>query len=395
MRFGKFASVLAGLFTWLAETLIAASYIVSMQFMLDVYFGIGKILGFLLAVIIVCIYCYFGGLHAGVRTDFLQGILTAIGVALLAIGSIQAVQTLGGFNVEVLGEKALHLSPSISINSTLEMIWVVGAPLLGATFASADSYVRMFAAKNVKNAQIGGVVGGSLYLLFGLLVTIIGVAGIALVPDLANSEHVLPAIAMKVFSPLFASLFLIAIMAVLMSSSDSVIIAASSNLVRNVYMPIFYNSRKVTEKRLFHFSQMAVIFTSACVVFFAYISQVILLLIVLMGSIYLGYLASIFVMGLFWKKANEIAANVTLVASVIFCGIWYILSYGIDPIIFKTAEETVRFSNVAPEIISFPAGIILIVIISLITQKSCKPKKIKTIPEYFEENLSYYEIPKI
>jgi Na+/proline symporter len=184
-------------------------------------------------------------------------------------------------------------------------------------------------------------------------------------------------------------------MAVLMSSSDSVIIAASSNLVRNVYMPIFYNSRKVTEKRLFHFSQMAVIFTSACVVFFAYISQVILLLIVLMGSIYLGYLASIFVMGLFWKKANEIAANVTLVASVIFCGIWYILSYGIDPIIFKTAEETVRFSNVAPEIISFPAGIILIVIISLITQKSCKPKKIKTIPEYFEENLSYYEIPKI
>ncbi|MET1259490.1 sodium/solute symporter [Flagellimonas sp. DF-77] len=170
------------------------------------------------------IYTYFGGLAAVVKTDILQfGILTLGGIMMLWV----SIKKLGGF--DQLYEKTpelmhLHLPAD---HPQLPWIGMLGLFFLNINYWCANQVVvqRSLAAKSLKHAQSGLMVGGIMKYLMALIVIIPGIALAGILGPEALAEEPDRAFSYIVnnFLPTgLRGIMLCAIFASLMSTIDSV-----------------------------------------------------------------------------------------------------------------------------------------------------------------------------
>lgn len=170
------------------------------------------------------IYTYFGGLAAVVKTDIIQFLILTIGGLLILVVSISK---LGGW--DQLYEKTpdlmhLHLPAD---HPQLPWLGMLGLFFLNINYWCANQVViqRSLAARSLKDAQTGLLVGGIMKYLMALIVIIPGIAlagilgpeALAEEPDQAFSyivTHFLPSG--------LRGILLCAIFASLMSTIDSV-----------------------------------------------------------------------------------------------------------------------------------------------------------------------------
>ena len=121
------------------------------------------------------IYTYMGGLRAVVRTDVIQFvILVAGGFITLFI----AIKHLGGWG-ELWGKTGhlmhLHLP---SDHDTLPWVGILGMLLLNLNYWGANQVIlqRALAARSLRDAQIGLLVGGGLKYIMAIIIIIPGIA---------------------------------------------------------------------------------------------------------------------------------------------------------------------------------------------------------------------------
>ena len=182
------------------------------------------------------VYTYLGGLRAVVRTDIAQ-LLLLVGGGLITLSA--AVHHLGGWSSlwTITGDLMhLHLPRD---HETLPWIGLFGMFLLNLNYWGANQVIlqRALAAKNLRHAQIGLLVGG---LLKYLMVLIIIVPGIALAgilrenplddPDLAYLTLVNTLLPAGVRGLILCGLF-----ASLMSTLDSIYNSVSTLWAIDIY----------------------------------------------------------------------------------------------------------------------------------------------------------------
>ena len=169
------------------------------------------------------LYTYLGGLRAVVRTDAVQfGLLLGGGLIILAV----AIRHLGGWSnlwSETGHLMHLHLPRD---HDTLPWTGLFGMLLLNLNYWGANQVIlqRALAAKDLRHAQIGLLVGGALKYL---IVLIIVVPGIALAGILRNNPLNDPDLAyltlVNEFLPAgIRGLILCGLFASLMSTLDSI-----------------------------------------------------------------------------------------------------------------------------------------------------------------------------
>jgi Na+/proline symporter len=74
--------------------------------------------------------------------------------------------------------------------------------------------------------------------LFDMGAVTTGLAGRALFPGLEDPEGILPLLAIELFSPVFAGVLMVVVLAAIMSTADSLLIMASSAVVRDYLQKI-------------------------------------------------------------------------------------------------------------------------------------------------------------
>ena len=168
------------------------------------------------------VYTYFGGLAAVVKTDIIQFvILTAGGVAVL----VAALSQLGGW--DQLYERTpdlmhLHLPAD---HETLPWIAVGGWFLLNINYWCANQSVvqRSLAARSLKDAQVGLMVGGVMKYFMAVIIIVPGIALAGLLTDnpLADPDETFPYLVREMLQPGWRGLILCALFASLMSTVDS------------------------------------------------------------------------------------------------------------------------------------------------------------------------------
>jgi sodium/proline symporter len=89
-------------------------------------------------------------------------------------------------------------------------------------------------AKNDRALVRAGLPAIVCIIIFDVGAILSGMAGRALFPDLVDQESVLPVMSQTLFHPVFTALFFIAVLAAMMSTVDSLLIMASSTLIRDV-----------------------------------------------------------------------------------------------------------------------------------------------------------------
>lgn len=295
--------------------LMAITAQLSTQFMvgavaLNGVMGVPKIFGLLLSVGFVVLYTMAGGMIAVVNTDVVQFVIIVLSIAVaLPISLYHA----GGFEglAAALPEGFLSFG---NISGSTVFSWAL---FCFFTYATNQHYIqRVFASKDKATARFSFVFTGASYFVYGLIVSLLGVCIVVLLPNLSD-PNMGYSLLIKNFMPAgVAGLILGGIFAATMSTASSMLLAASTLFVNDIYDPLIRRGKPASEGS--GLWTIRVVTMIICVLSIG----VSLVMTNIIDIMYLGglfYSTAVFfplVIGLFWKRATAPAALASMVAAV-------------------------------------------------------------------------------
>jgi len=371
-------------FGWTAAQIVAGGAI------LQALLGWPLQSGMILVTVVVTLYTMMGGLWADTALDFMQMFLTCAGLIMIMAGIISSV---GGLR-ELFGlagaQEVLHENP-FAIWPTAEdgyygyfgmhgWFYYIAAWLsLGLGAIPAQDYLqRTCAAKSEKVAVQATFLAAILYISFGVLSPLIGVTAYgALGPDLGDteSEFVLVTMAMKFLPPLLTTVFIAALASALMSTSDSSMLAGSTMFTENIVKVFKPN---ISDKTQLLLTRLGLLVSGALSLLIAMYASTIYKLAVLANTSILVGMAAPYLIGMYWKKANHTGALASFFGGVVSWLILTFLFYSqyVLPVIYEgeVMDDAVWDSIYIASTPAFFISVVLLIVVSLLTQKSNPPK---------------------
>lgn len=347
---------------------------------------------------IVTTYTTMGGMLADTLLDFMQMFLTAGGVTLIFLVLVKAVGGFGALfdatNGSMYVSRAFSLTPIPGEGylgyqgSTAWFYWVAAWMAVGlGSVPTQDLFQRSMAAKNEATAVWGTYFAGFLYLFFGVMSPLIGIAMFKLNPNIADeqTEFLLVTAAFQHVSPILVALFIAALSSALMSTSDSALLAGAAVFTENL-MPLW--NKKMTDATKLRWTRIMVVVIGVVAVSIALTAATIYRLGVLAWSILLVGLMTPFGFGMYWKKANRNGAVAAFLggfaAWVLLTTLYYngAAGLGIESTLEACAGDTDCGFWDAVYVASTPAflfSVLMMISVSLATQKSNQPLPITDV----------------
>ncbi|MEM1547265.1 MAG: sodium/pantothenate symporter [Candidatus Methanomethylicia archaeon] len=268
----------------------------------------------LLFLLIVLIYTWIGGFRAVVYTDLFQGILMTIG-AVIIWAAIIAIP--GGFSQ--INETLLKTDPKLvtvtwaTLPTAILGIFVFGLP----TVALPHGMVRCMAYKSSKDMIMAAIISAFIVTLFSNSFQLWGAFTRAVVPGLKVADHAIPTLIATTLPGWVAGIMLVAPIAAMMSTVDSMLLVVATTAVKDMY--ITYVNPEASLERVKRITVIVSIIISIVVVFVAFYPPPYLEYLVMYA---LGGLNAVFwwpfIGGLYWKRANKYGAMASMVFGLPF-----------------------------------------------------------------------------
>lgn len=263
----------------------------------------------------------FGGLWAVTVTDFIQIIIAGVG---LIAATIFVVVKGGGWDVISAQIQATGVPDNyFSLLQGTEpsyVLWLI-LPMFIYTLIGQDVYQRLFAAKDTKTAYKSAVLAFIILMVICFFPVILGMAGRALFPELEISSLVVPTIIRAMLPPVFSGFTLAAIIAAVVSTADSILTAATSHVVNDLYVRYVCKDSMddpAVQKKLLNISR---VMTLVIGVISVVVALAIPSVLTVLNSSYTLFTAGVFspvVAGLLWKKATKAGAFAGLFSGLAF-----------------------------------------------------------------------------
>ncbi len=197
-----------------------AAYVLALGVLLGHMTGLPLPLTIVLGTAASLAYVYRGGLGGVVLTDKIQFLLMFIGFAILLP---TAVFKLGGFGWLKATLPEAHLSPTGGLGFQSIAVWYF---IAASTLVEPAFYQRCFAAKTAGTARRGLLVSILFWIVFDFLTTSTGLYARAALPGLAEAgglgaQGSYPALADLLLPSALSGLFMVGLLATVMSTVDS------------------------------------------------------------------------------------------------------------------------------------------------------------------------------
>ena len=354
-RFGRIAGIGITITTLFSNIMWVAAMLVAFGTIFEALTNIPSETGIIVGAIVIFVYTAVGGMWAVALTDFVQmsiiiiGLIILLTVVLIDIGGWSAV-------APALAENTFRMTP---LENTGEqwLNYLRAWTIIGLVDISAQTlFQRIAAAKNERVAQNSFYFGAVGYLAFGMIPVFLGIIGSVIMPGLDNSEQIIPQLALEHLHPLAIAIFVGAMLAAIMSSADSALLAASSVLAKNILPMVKHDASPQLSLTV---ARWAIPACGGIAILIALEIQVVFDLMVDANILGLAAIIVPFIMGVWWKKANRTGA-----VSAMFVGIttWMVTNF------------------VAPELPSdfmgLAASLITMLVVTPLTQKIDPPRPI-------------------
>ncbi len=217
---------------------------------LDMDYKTGVIVG---SVIIIA-YTFIGGYKAVSYTDVVQGVLMLLGLIAVPTAAIVAS---GGFAgvAESLNQQDPALLDMFAIADAPAWIAIASFIAIGLPFLGVPQLlIRYMSARDDDEIRKARVVSLIVLFIFTFGAVTAGVAGRALYPGLEDHEAIFPVISTNLFPPIIAGMLLVVVLSAIMSTVDSLLLLASSSIVRDTYQKIMGSDE--SDERLSRFGKM-------------------------------------------------------------------------------------------------------------------------------------------
>lgn len=212
---------------------------------LNVLFDINFTISYVIAIAVVVIFTYMGGIMAVVWTDFIQMIIILIGlISILIIG----FKVAGGLEPIVNNTPKGYWNFLPSGKGIMPWITYIAmwAGMALGNIPSPDIAQRAFMAKDEKTAKKGMIIAGALYWTIGFVPIILALIGITLVNQgilnadliVKDSELLIPFLAKHLFGPVGLGIFTASLIAAILSSASTSLFATAVLCSNDIYQPI-------------------------------------------------------------------------------------------------------------------------------------------------------------
>ncbi len=286
--------------------------------------GLPGLWGSILATIIFIAYTAISGLWAVTLTDFIQIILGTIGVviaAALALVSVGGFAGIEGRLSELYSAGVISSPPSEYFNifspgAAVIVLTVVATVMY--TLIGQDFYQRLFASKDEKVAVRASLLSGIFLIVVSFIPAIAGMAALALSPSpgeiLKTPRIAIPHLILVMLGPIVGAIFIAAILAAVMSTADSLLLAATSHVVRDFYYR--FNPR-ITDRQMLKLSIIVTIIVGVFSLAAALTVRGIIELLIYSYDLYTSGVFVPLVLGLLWKRATKEGAVAGMIAGFI------------------------------------------------------------------------------
>ena len=341
--------------------------------------------------ILTGVYVVFGGYMATAINDFIQGLIMLVGIVSVVVAVLMQKGGLAS-SVELLGNTAGEQYTALLGPDPISLVTVVlltslgtwGLPqMVGKFYAIADdSAVKK---GTVISTVFAVIVAGGCYFLggFGRLFVEPTEKG----TPIGGFDSVVPSM-LSELSPYIIGIVIVLVLSASMSTLSSLVLTSASTLTLDVFIPAF--KKNVGEKK-------KLIIMRVLIVFFILLSATIAILkdtvlkdvafIAQMMGISWGALAGSFLApflyGLYWKKTTRVA---------VWCSFGFGVTVMVTQLVLSLAKAIpasgflhfVFQNSLYTGVIAMLGGLILVPIVSLLTQKS-KPANVDQIFQCYKK----------
>ena len=312
-RFGKTASYGIVITTLFSNTVWVGAMLVAFGVVFESLTSIPLETGIIGGAIVIFIYTAVGGMWAVAMTDFVQMLIIMIGLIILLIVVLVDV---GGWDAisPQLPEQTFRMLPFQNTGEQW-LNYLRAWTIIGVVDISAQTlFQRVSAAEDERVAQNSFYIGGFGYLIFGMIPVMLGIIGSVTMPELAASEQIIPAMAIQHLHPAAIAIFVGAMLAAIMSSADSALLANASVLARNV-LPLVV--RNPSDRLTLIVAKWAIPVSGLVAIVVAMKIQVVFDLMVNANILGLAAMIVPFILGVWWRKANRTGALSAMAAGII------------------------------------------------------------------------------
>jgi sodium/proline symporter len=358
--------VLSGLATALGSMIYLVVQFVAMGYIGTAIFGWSLGLSLFVGGAVVVAYCIGGGIVAAMWTNFFQLLVLSVFVVYFAVHTIGQVGGLGALHrqlAEIDPElvQPWHASGAFAWQNVLVYAFFVG---LLAYAGVPHISTKFLTIRNLEVIRWIPLISCFLY-LFAVAATWIGMAyrvraEQGLVPPVAEPDAVLPSLMVEAFGPVVVGIMIAAVLAAVMSTTDSFMVLSGAAIVRDIAKSGF--GVRFTDRQEMTWSRVVSVLVMVIAGFIALNPPefVLSLMAVAWGAL-AAMLGPVLYLGVRWKRATSQGAIAALVTGIGIGGVLALLNrtvFADDPLLAPW--------NIAA--IGVVASYLALIVVSLLTK---------------------------
>ncbi|MEY9973021.1 SSS family solute:Na+ symporter [Lysinibacillus sp. RC46] len=346
-RFGEGTQLISAIVTAIYTLMVVVTQVIGMGNVIHVLLGWSLIPSMIIGGGIVLFYTILGGMWSITLTDIIQFIVMTIGVFFIMFPF--SVNSVGGLTALFSSVPEAHLSLT---NIGWDRIFQYFLLYFFGLMVSQDIWQRVFTARNQKVAKSSAISAGLYSVLYGLVLSIVGMCALVLLPNLGDSQSAFTSLALEILPPGLLGLVLASVCSALMSNASGAIFA-SATLITNDIIKV-YVKKDMTDKDIINTSRIVILGLGMLAIIFSVWIQNILVALDMAYAILSGAIFVPLIIGLYWKRVTSKAAFYSIIASSLVIFISFII-FGITstlPIIYGLITGLVvivGFTLIIPE----------------------------------------------
>lgn len=329
-RFGRGVEVVCSLVImisylgWVAAQITALGLVFNLITLGTVSTAQGMVIG----TIVVLIYTLYGGMWSVAMTDFVQMIVIAVGLIVIAWYAAGLAGGAGKVLDFAIQNNKLQFFPAGGAKEWLFFAAAAMTMMLGS-IPQQDVFARVMSSKDVKIAVRGPVIGGILYFLFALIPMFVVMAAVMIMPDATASllkddpQKVLPMLVMEKMPLLLQIAFFGALLSAIMSTASATLLAPSTTFVENILRNI---KPGMSDAATLKAMRVSVVVFTAAVLTYAITMQGKPIYDLVSGAYQITLVGAFvpLVFGLYWHRATTQGAVLSIVLGIVA---WLVFTY--------------------------------------------------------------------
>ncbi|MCP8615267.1 sodium:solute symporter family protein [Salirhabdus salicampi] len=329
----------------------AGALTVGGAYIIQVIFDIPFWASAIVFVILTIVYTLMGGLWSLAYADVLNGIISVLGILTVTL-------------VIIFTNQGEIFNPNWwDVNRLFDQsgadFWILYLVLALGNLAAADLGQRVAGAKSPSIASKSMIIAGLIVLIVGWTPGIIGEAFKMLYPGVENAESLLLLYPLDYWHPIFAGLFLTAMVGMAMSTLAACYMAAVGVFAKNIYLDFI--NKKPSQKKLLFYSRVAILVCGVVALYISISFEQVLAVAYLAWDIIFATLFWPLLLPPFWKGVSSkavwssISAGLFVYVVTLFAGVPL---PGEGGLLWTLLQEPVFFAVVI-------SGIIIVVVSKL------------------------------